>query len=89
VKIIKFLVANGALVNRQYSCEDAALAGAVRAKNKEVVKFLLKHGASIPSHREIPNTRVQEELAAGGARARKRSGPGPNVREHSSAGSTN
>jgi ankyrin repeat protein len=46
VNIIKFLVANGALVNRSYSYEDAALAGAVRAKNKEVVKFLLKHGAS-------------------------------------------
>jgi ankyrin repeat protein len=46
VKIIKFLVANGALVNRPYSYEDAALAGAVRAKNKEVAKFLLKHGAS-------------------------------------------
>jgi ankyrin repeat protein len=46
VKIIKFLVANGALVNRPDSYEGAALAGAVRAKNKEVVKFLLKHGAS-------------------------------------------
>jgi ankyrin repeat protein len=62
MKIIKFLVAHGALINRPYSYENSALTRAVRAKNKEVVRFLLKHGATINTQTILERPITQAEI---------------------------
>jgi ankyrin repeat protein len=78
VTIIKFLVQNGALINREDAYDDNALVGAVLSKNKEVVEFLLKNGANVKVKLHLlDGLRISDILAEKMDNADKRNGNWP------------